>query len=117
MFQYCFDRVFKARGIDKPFSFLKKIGFSDSFASKIKNDKVSRLDLRHMESICFHLECTPNDFIIWNPEKDMSFNESHPLNELKNNDYEVDIIKTISSIPIGRLKQIEELIKDELKKE
>jgi len=37
--------MFKARGIDKPFAFLQKAGFSDNFSSKIKNNRVSRLDL------------------------------------------------------------------------
>ena len=114
MIIYNFDRIFKARGIDKPFSFLKRAGFSDSFASKVKNSKVSRLDLRMLERLCIQLRCTPNDFMEWEPDNDNDIDKDHPLNLIRKSDKIVDITKTLNSVPLGRLEEIEKLIKDNI---
>lgn len=116
MLKYNFDRIFKARGIDKPFSFLKRAGYSESFSSKIKTNKVERLELKYLESLCLLLKCTPNDVLTWMPEPGATIDETHPMNDLKKSQNEVDMVKTINSIPIGKLEQIEKLIKEELKK-
>src|SRR5690554_4722218 len=117
MIIYRFDRMFKARGIDKPFAFLQKAGFSDTFSSKIKNNRVSRLDLKPMEKLCLLLKCTPNDLMAWIPDKDVHYEESHPLNALRMSESETDMVKIINSIPLGKLEMIEQLIKKELEKQ
>lgn len=116
MLYYNFDRVFKARGIANPFSYLKKAGYSESFSSKIKNNKVNRLELKYLESLCLLLKCTPNNVLVWVPEPGAAVEETHPMLLLKKSPGEVDMVKTINSIPIGKLEQIEKLIKEELKK-
>ena len=68
MLYYNFDRIFRARAIDRPFSYLQKAGFSPNFASRIKNNRVSRLNLLQMERLCLLLKCTPLDFMEWKPE-------------------------------------------------
>jgi len=115
MIRYNFTRIFKARGIDKPFSFLKQSGFSDSFASKVKNSRVSRLDLQLIERLCLHLRCTPNDFMEWIPDTGMDIDVNHPLNQIRRSDKIVDITKTLNSLPLGQLEEIEKLIKDKIK--
>jgi len=114
MLKYNFDRVFRARGIDRPFTFLKNAGFSDNFASKVKNNRVARLNLKEMERLCFLLKCTPNDIMVWQPESDNETIESHPLSELRKTVTDVDLVKTISSIPLGQVERIEKLIKEEI---
>ncbi|MDX9846245.1 MAG: helix-turn-helix transcriptional regulator [Tenuifilaceae bacterium] len=115
MIRYNFNRVFKARGIDKPFSFLKQSGFSDSFASKVKNGNVSRLNLKLIERLCLHLRCTPNDFMEWTPDTDKDIDENHPLNQIRRSDRIIDITRTLNSVPLGQLEEIEKLIKDTIK--
>jgi hypothetical protein len=46
MIKYNFERIFKARGIGRPFSFLRRNEFSNNFASRIKNNRVARLDMK-----------------------------------------------------------------------
>nr|WP_321450219.1 helix-turn-helix transcriptional regulator [uncultured Carboxylicivirga sp.] len=116
MLIYRFDRIFKARGIANPFSYLRNAGFSDTLASRIKNNKVLRLNMNHLEKLCILLKCTPNDLMAWVPDSNTTIDDNHPLNSLRQNDHEVDMVKTINSIPIGKLAQIEQLIKDELSK-
>ena len=40
MLTFNFTRIFKARGIDKPFSYLVKVGYSDNFATRIVNNRI-----------------------------------------------------------------------------
>jgi len=117
MIIYRFDRIFKARGIDKPFALLQKAGFSANFSSKIKNSRVSRLSLKQIERLCLLLKCTPNDLMAWIPDKDEHYSDNHPLNELRMSESEIDMVKIINSIPLGKLELIEQLIKKELEKQ
>jgi hypothetical protein len=52
----------------------------------------------------------------WNPESLTDFDKSHPLNEIRRPTNEVDLVKTISSIPLGKLEEIENLIKENIDK-
>ena len=83
MIQYNFDRIFKARGIERPFSFLRKSGFSDNFATRVKNNRVARLELKYIEKLCLVLKCTPNDLMEWDPDDNNKIDPSHPLNQIK----------------------------------
>ncbi|MBK3517406.1 helix-turn-helix domain-containing protein [Carboxylicivirga marina] len=116
MIKYSFDRIFKARGIARPFSFLKKHGFSDNFASRLKNNRVSRLNLHHLEKLCLVLRCTPNDIMEWKPSDTTGIDAEHPLNLIKRPDQKVDMVKTINSIPLGQLEEIEKLINERIGK-
>lgn len=116
MLTYNFDRIFKARAIERPFSFLRKAGFSDNFATKIKNNKVLRLNLREIERLCILLRCTPNDFYQWEPDNDSQVDNEHPINLIKKSDKAINLTKILSSIPLGQLDEIEKLITEKIKK-
>lgn len=117
MIVYRFDRLFKARGIERPFTFLQQAGFSMNFASKIKNNRVSRLNMKQMEKLCLLLKCTPNDMMAWIPDKNAPYDDDVPLAALRMSETEIDMVKTINSIPLGKLERIEQLIREELKKQ
>uniref|UniRef100_UPI0032162C4F helix-turn-helix domain-containing protein n=1 Tax=uncultured Draconibacterium sp. TaxID=1573823 RepID=UPI0032162C4F len=115
MLQYNFSRIFKAKGIERPFSFLRKAGFSDNFATKVKNNRVRRLELKEMEKLCLLLKCTPNDFMQWIPENQYVSDTEHPLNEIRHSTDSFDLIKTINSLPLSRISEVNEIIQRELK--
>ena len=52
--------------------------------------------------------------MVWQPESDNETIESHPLSELRKTVTDVDLVKTISSIPLGQVGRIEKLIKEEI---
>ena len=117
MLTYNFDRVFKARAIEKPFTFLRKCGFSDNFATKIKNNRVKRLNLNEIERLCLVLKCTPNDFFEWQPDNSDQIEDAHPLNTIKRSGEEVDLIRTLNTLPLGKIPAIYQLIKNALNNE
>ena len=116
MIQYNFDRIFKARGIERPFTYLVKAGFSDNFATKVKNNKIRRIGLKELEKLCILLRCTPNDFYEWTPDVNDKTDKDHPISIIRKSDKVVDLTKTLNSVPLGELDEIEELIKERINK-
>jgi len=115
MIAYNFDRIFRARNIEKPFRFLKNNGFSDSFASKVSKNNVIMLHPREMEKLCLMLHCTPNDLLQWTPERGMQVSKDHPLFTIRKTNKVTDMTKTLNSIPIGQLDEIEQMILEKIK--
>lgn len=110
MLKFNFTRIFKARGIDKPFSYLVKKGYSDNFATRIANNRVERMNLTDVEMFCEMLNCTPNDLLEWIPSNTDSLNENHALYTLKRLDKVVHLTKLLHSVPLDKLIEIEALI-------
>lgn len=116
MIKYDFDRILKARGIERPFTYLRNAGFNDHMATRIKNNRVIRLDLKHLERACLLLRCTPNDLMVWIPEKGAQIDKEHPMNVIRKSEHEINLVQTLNSVPIGKLEAINKLIKDEIGK-
>jgi DNA-binding Xre family transcriptional regulator len=115
MINYNFDRIFKARGVDRVFTYLTKAGFSDNFATKIKNNKIKRIGLKELEKLCILLRCTPNDFYEWIPENDSQVDKNHALHTIRKSDKVFDLTKTLNSVPLSELDKLEELINQTIK--
>jgi DNA-binding Xre family transcriptional regulator len=116
MLRFNFTRIFKSRGIDKPFSYLVKHGYSDNFATRIVNNKIERLNLKDIERLCELFQCTPNDLLEWTPgSKDLN-NGNHPLISIKRSDKVIHLSQILNSIPLDKLNEIESVIKKEIEK-
>lgn len=116
MLTFNFSRIFKARGIDKPFSYLVKMGYSDNFATRIVNNRIQRLNLSDVERLCEIFQCTPNDLLEWIPESKDKTNDNHPLVSIKRSDKVVELTQILSSVPLDKLSEIERVIKKEIEK-
>jgi DNA-binding Xre family transcriptional regulator len=116
MLTYNFTRIFKARGIDKPFSFLVKKGYSNNFATRIVNNRFEKLNLKDIELLCEMLHCTPNDFLEWIPSPQNATIPNHPLTPLKRTGKVVRLSQMLNSVPLDRLSDIENLILKEIEK-
>ena len=116
MLTFNFNRVFKARGIERPFSYLVKLGYSDNFATRIVNNRIEKMNLKDVEKLCELLHCTPNDLLEWIPETKDKSNENHPLKTIKRNNEVVVLTKMLNSVPLDKLKEIENMIKQEMNK-
>ncbi|WP_289054262.1 helix-turn-helix domain-containing protein [Carboxylicivirga marina] len=113
MLRYNFTRIFKAKAIERPYTYLCKAGFSENFSSKVKNNLVNRLNLDLLERLCECFGCTPNDLMEWVPDKGSPLKPDHPLNELRRNEKILDLTAAINSLPLSKLEKIEKLISDE----
>lgn len=116
MLKFNLNRIFKARGINRPFSYLVKKGYSSNFASRIANSGMKQINLKQMERICETLHCTPNDILEWTPDHPNQDLENHHLTSLKRTNIPTELTKMLNSIPLDKLQTIETLIKEEIKK-
>lgn len=114
MLQFNFDRMLKARGIEMPFSYLKRNGFADKLATNIKNNNIRRMNLSTVEKLCIVLRCTPNDLVEWIPDESFENDQDHPLNQIKKSDLVVNITKTLNSVPLAKLEKIDKMIKESM---
>jgi succinate dehydrogenase flavin-adding protein (antitoxin of CptAB toxin-antitoxin module) len=117
MLTFNFTRVFKLRGIDKPFSYLVKNGYSDNFATRVANNRIEKMNLKDVEKLCVLLQCTPNDLLQWIPNKEDENIEKHPLYSLKRTDKVEELTKVLHSVPLDKLEEIEKMILKEIKTE
>ena len=116
MLTFNFKRIFRARGIDKPFSYLEKGGYSQNMATRIVNGRLKRMDLPDMERLCVLFQCTPNDFLEWTPGSHDVTPGNHPLAPLKRDETVVHLTQLINTMPLEKLQAIENVIKQELGK-
>ena len=116
MLTFNFTRIFKSRGIDKPFSYLVKVGYSDNFATRVVNNRIERLNLKDVEKLCELFQCTPNDLLEWTPDIKDQDNANHPLVSIKRSDKVVQLTKILHSVPLDKLNEIERLITNEIDK-
>ena len=91
--------IFKARGIERPYSFLVKSGISHTSAINILNSQTRSFKLEHVEILCNVLNCEPNDLLAWIPNKNQQNTENSPLNKLKQTTTGVSIQETIAAMP------------------
>lgn len=116
MLTFNFPRVFKARGIDRPFSFLVNHGYSTNMATRIVNNRTRQVNVKDIEKLCLILKCTPNDFFDWVPGNNDIDIAQHPLNAIKRSDKIVQLAQLVNNIPMDKLADIENLIKKEMEK-
>lgn len=98
--------VIKARGIEKPFSYLVKAGFSRHAAHLLLNSTPRTFRLDHIEHLCKLLVCEPNDLLFWKPNSGETIPNNHPLFKLNQINNNASWKETLSNIPFSQLKEI-----------
>lgn len=75
MLQFDATRLFKLRGIKKPYAFLCKQGLSHHIAQRLAAGSVNTLKLGYLETVCMALHCTPNDLMCWTPDEQYCYQQ------------------------------------------
>jgi DNA-binding Xre family transcriptional regulator len=102
------DYIFRVRGIEKPFTFLTRAGFTHYTASHLLNNKAKHIKLKHIELLCTALLCEPHDLLKWTPDKNKVYPENLPLRNLIKDEIGDNWRKKLES---KSLKEMEELTK------
>ena len=114
MLTFNLKRIFAARGVQRPFTYMVRRGFSDNFSSAIINGRKHQMNLREVERLCELLKCTPNDLLEWKPSAEQAAVADHPLKPLERTEKVAGLTQLLSSVPLDKLAHIETLIKREL---
>ena len=116
MLSFNIARVLRLRKILKPFTFLRNQGLSSNYATRVANSNIRNINLDQLEELCLLFNCTPNDLLQWSPNPQIENPDSHSLAILCRQDESEKIDNYYESVPLKKLIEIEELLKDQLKK-
>lgn len=110
MLYYNLGPIFKARGIQKPYSFLVKAGISPQTAYRVIHSEPRVLRLDHVEKLCHLLVCEPNDLLAWSPDSNKTYTPDHPLYALQKKETPASLSETIKNLPLKKLRELEKQI-------
>lgn len=111
MLKFNVEKMLALRGIDRPFTFLLKIGFTRAIAHNLITYEVYNIKIAHLEKLCRALNCTPNDLFDWNADDQKPLGESHSLNSLVRSDKPVpQLAQIVRDIPVDKLDKIADLL-------
>ncbi len=108
--------LFKVRGIKRPFSFLRKIGFTHNVAYSWSSERRKNLHVDHITKLCMALHCTPNDLFSWEEGKH-HIASGHPLHKLQrqqDKNFNIDLMK---SFPLDKVDRLQKFIEEEMGEE
>jgi len=110
--------IFKARGIERPYTFLVKAGLTPHTANVLLNSKTKVFRLDHIEKLCLILNCEPSDLLVWYPNKNEVITDNHPMIRLKHDESTaLDLKETLSKMSYRELKSLSTKIKGETQQE
>lgn len=98
--------LIKARGAEKPFTYLTKAGFTPSMAHNLLNNQTVSFRLNIINKLCTLLNCTPNDLLYWKPNPGETLPESHPLNKLKRKETDYNWQEVLKTLPLAEIEQL-----------
>jgi len=105
MLKFNISRVLKLRGIEKPYAYLRRRGFSQTTASNLAGNKIAGMKDYNIQRLCVLLRCEPNDLFEWTPEKNESV-EGHPLAGLKRAETQtINFADALRKIPINKVEE------------
>ena len=106
MLSFNLTPIFKARGIDKPYTYLVKAGLAPNSVQTILNSQTRSFRLDHVELLCRILVCEPNDILLYRENTEHKIPEDHPLNNLKHVESNKSLKETMTTIPYKQLKEL-----------
>lgn len=112
MIFFNFARIFKLKGINRPFSYLTSMGYSAGYATKLTNNRVHEINLVRLEKFCRDFNCTPNDILDFHPNSNEQMAKDHALHTLTKKEISNEITEKINALPIDKIQQIHDIIKN-----
>jgi len=97
--------IFQARNIDKPYTFLKKNGFSHVTAINVSSGAIGALSFKQIEALCTVLLCEPNDLFTWQPDEGKLYPENMPLHKLKKTGQDINLHAALATMSYQEIKE------------
>jgi DNA-binding Xre family transcriptional regulator len=102
--------VLEARQIEKPHSFLVRIGINPHTAHKILNNDTHVMRLDNLTLICKALYCQPNDLLLFKEDPNHPIEKNHPLSKLIPTIEDNNWQKKLKTMPLDKLKQFSKML-------
>jgi DNA-binding Xre family transcriptional regulator len=98
--------LFQARGIERPFSFLVKAGFSRESATKLINGGTASIRFSQLEKLCLLFICEPNDLFLFTPQADKQYPPDCPLFKIIKQEPTGQWEQAFATLPFSQLKEL-----------
>ena len=108
--------LLRNKGIKHPVAWLRKHGFGHTRAVQLANNQVRELKLDQLETLCFFLQCTPNDVFSYTPTKITSklSNEvpppGHPLYALHHAEGQLSLAERLVNMSQPQVQELARLM-------
>ena len=102
-----------ALGFEHPFTKLTGWGVPKSAAARLLKGNVKNISTDQLASICVHLQCTPNDILLFKPGTPLQV--GHPLSKLTQNLFK-DMRMVRAGLSPADVKVLEEMALELLKR-
>src|SRR6476620_2140034 len=106
MLFFNFSRIFKLKGIERPFTYLTARGYSATTATKLANNRVEEINVVRLEKFCRDFNCTPNDVLDFRQNPKDPLPKDHALNALTKAEISSAILEKINALPMDKIQQI-----------
>lgn len=117
MLQFNIPRIVKIKGISKPFSHFMNLGYSRATASKMSQNALLSITPEKLERLCIEFNCTPNDLFEYRPSLKNPLPENHPLMALKREEKTTEIYSLLHELPLEKIRELANLVKEEKEKQ
>jgi DNA-binding Xre family transcriptional regulator len=105
------QHICAVKNIERPFTFLRKQGFTHGIATRLLNNKITEINLAHIEKLCLIFNCTPNELFDYKPTQPVEQIKNNPLTAIIKSQQPVNFNELVRSLPLDKLKEIEEEIR------
>lgn len=112
MLRPAIKKLMLGKGIKAPHAFLTKRGFTKAMATRLLNNAVENMRMKHIETLCYHLHCSPNDLFEWIPDTAHPAQEGHPLEALRARNEDIDFVKLAHLLTKDELRQVAKTVQD-----
>ena len=112
MLQWNFKKVFTARNVVKPYTWLVSQGISRGVASRMSTGKTDKISLKHLEKLCLALNCSPNDLLEWEPANEKLDNPQCALYILKPTSSTANAAEYVSALPLAQLQELAKVLRE-----
>lgn len=99
-------RIAMIKGVQRPYSFLVRHGFTPQTAKDLVAGRIKRLDLGHLERLCRIFQCEPNDLYDYKPGPDVPVVGKDHLAFLTKPKVEASIHSIISGFSLGEMESL-----------
>ena len=104
------DKLLQNKGVEKPYTWLRKLGFNHNTTNKLLSNTHIRVPLRQIEIICKAAWCTPSDLMEWLPDTPTEDIPHHPMQQLRPASSE-NILHDLYKLPPETLEEIKEIVR------
>jgi DNA-binding Xre family transcriptional regulator len=117
MIQLNLEGMLKSKGIKKPYTYLRSIGFTATKARNIPAGRYNSIAYTDLSRLCHALNCTPNDLFNWNESPEFPIGKTHVLHTIKKEMQDKNLADTIQTAPVHIARELNQWLEERLKQE